>query len=245
MSAAQSPIDAPVRATGAALRTIGWLKSDGNVRFLPRIEPENAGGFANSSGDPQGYMFQGNGIYLLPTQTSGNIRLAYQQRPGTLVLPAQCCEVDSVDPTGNTLTVVSRDTTRFASPSAGLPMDLVSSVANYVAYGLDVPASDWDDSVSLVLNVTHAQALAANVGDFVCLAGETCIPQLPPELFPLLAQRTAHVIAQAAGFQRRDAIEKAWMDLEKRLTMLLSPRSDGSARPVISHSRIGRFWYGY
>jgi hypothetical protein len=61
----------------------------------------------------------------------------------------------------------------------------------------------------------------------------------------LLAQAAALAIANATGSQRLSAIQKKFDDVKADTTLLLSPRSDGSARPVISQSRIGRWNMGW
>ncbi len=248
VSAATSPIAAPVRAVGAASRTVGWLKSDGNVRFLPRIEPENAGGFASQTGEPQGFMLQGNDIYILPAQTSGTIRIAYQQRPGELVLPSACALITTVTviPGSSFIDVSAAIPSTFNVSSALTPFDAVSGSPNFVAYALDidsVPELYWVTTTRAT--VSDALVALMSVGDYVCLAGETCIPQVPIEVVDLLAQATAAKIAQSVGSDRYQAIKQGLTDLEAQMRLLLSPRADGNTRPIISRSRIGRFNYGW
>ncbi len=64
VTAATVPI--PTRACGAALRTIAWTMSDGTLRDLARIEPERRNDYGSSTGEPVGYVFQGNNIILVP-----------------------------------------------------------------------------------------------------------------------------------------------------------------------------------
>lgn len=231
-------VPAPPRAVGAALRTIGWVESNGRERPLPRIEPENAGSLEGQTADhPRGYMFQGNNFILLPAPTSGTLRLRYQQRPGQLVEVTSCAQITDID------------TDTFTLTFAGIPpaftdavlYDMVSSTPNFVALGID--QQPFTVSPTEIVFESLPEGLA--IGDWLCLAGETCIPQVPTEVFDLLAQAAAYKIAQSTGSQRAPNIKTGLDDLHKQMTQILSPRSDGSARPVISKSRIGRWTMGW
>ncbi len=237
LSVTSGTVAAPARAVGAALRTIGWVQADGRTRFLTRVEPENAGGFAGQTGEPAGYMFQGNNVILLPTPSSGTLRITYQQRPGVLVLPEDCGLITAFDAGAGeaTLDPVHSEWT------TDMEFDVVSGSANFQALGLDVQAAQADQNPFQFGDVP----VGTRVGDYVCLAGETCIPQLPTEVHALLAQSAALAIANATGSARLAAIQKKFDDTEKHLTMILSPRSDGSARPIVSNSRIGRWNMGW
>lgn len=232
-------VAAPYRAVGAALRTIGWVQSDGRVRPLPRFEPENAGGYAGQTGEPQGYIFEGNNFLLLPTPSSGTLRLTYQQRPGQLVETSACALVSSFSGSGIVSLAVP---TAMQTGVAGVygPFDFVSSRPNFVALALDVPGTA---ASSTTITLTTPSTLQA--GDYVCFAGETCIPQVPTEVHDLLAQATAYKIAQATGSARAAAIKAGLDDLREQMTQILSPRSDGSARVIVSKSRIGRWGLGW
>lgn len=229
-------IPVPARAVGSALRTVKWTCSDGSLRQLPRTEPERIDDYASTSNEPQAYYFEGGNLILVPAVTSGTVQVAYQQRPGKLVLPSSCCRVSVVG--GSTVTVEARPNA-FASTAAAA-VDVVSGSPNFEAYALNVSGANWTTPTSLVLTLTAAQLAKAAVGDYVCLATETCIPQLPPELHDLLAQAAAAQIAADTGSKRKGAIDDALTKLEKQLRTTLSPRTDGSTRAIVNRSSIGR-----
>lgn len=214
--------------------------------MLPRWEPETAGVYAGQTGEPIGYVFQGNTIQLLPAPTSGTIRLGYQQRPGKLVLTTACAQVADFDSVSEVLFLADDFPSTWVITDT---FDVVHQTPNFSLGSMDLPISAITDDpgVTHFTDVTLVDNTPASmvVGDWFCLAGETCIPQLPQELHALLAQQTAYVIADATGSARLGAIEKARDRLQEELTMLLSPRSDGSARPIVSRSRIGRWNMGW
>ncbi len=233
VTAATVPI--PARACGVALRTIGWTCTDGTVRPLDRIEPERRGDYGATAAEPSGYMFQGNNVILLPAVTSGTLVVSYQQRPGQLVLPTDCAEITGLED-GTTFDVDSNP----SGLAVGALVDIVGGAPNFKLKAMDLTVLT-NDSGHLEINANVPSDWA--VGDFVCVATETCVPQIPLECFDLLAQAAALEIAQATGSTRLEAIRTALKDLREQVMMILSPRADGSARPIISRSRLGRRGY--
>ncbi len=237
-------VPAPARAVGAALRTIGWLNSDGTVRFIDRIEPERAGLLAGRVGEPSFYAFQGNNLLLLPAPTSGTLRLTYQRRPGRLVFPSECCQVNgAATKSSDPIYFGGARPQSFGASDAEAntkAYDWLHPTPNFDPFAVDANSAgtySWLASPLSVLASPFPTGVA--LGDYLSLAGETCIPQLPPECFPLLAQATALAIANATGSARVDVIHKKFDMVEAEVRSLLSPRTTGSSRPIVSKSRIG------
>jgi hypothetical protein len=231
LSPTTNTVTIPVRASGAALRTVQFQNNTTQGYFnLPRVEPERAVAYIAAGTQPQGFFFQGNNLILIGCQNPvGSLQISYQQRGGQLVFPTACGQITSITPGGSTTAiVVSSAPTTFTSSQL---YDFVSATPNFVASALDVVAAVSGTTLT-VANSLVPSTLA--VGDYVCLAGETCIPQLPYELHDLLAQVTAQEIAMSTGSSRLDAITSKTNQLKNDLTNLLSPRTDGQARPVIS-----------
>ncbi len=81
------------------------------------------------------------------------------------------------------------------------------------------------------------------VGDYLCTAGETPIPQMPTEIHTVLAQRVAEKLTEN-GSPRLPAIQAGLKQARDDATVLLSPRSDGSIRPIVSRYGAGsRAWW--
>ncbi len=236
LAVTSAPIPAPARAVGAAFRTVSWVCADGSLRQLPRIEPERRNGYALTAGEPQGYMFRGNDILLVPTVSAGTVVLAYQQRPGQLVLTSDCARL-----------TVNEDVTSWnvnAIPPGivvGSIIDIVSGSPNFTLKAMDLVVTVAAGGVIGTDPVLLPTDLAA--GDYICLAGETCIPQLPLELHDLLAQAGAYQIASDTGSARIGTIKDSLKELREQLSVILAPRSDGSSRPIISTSNLGRWVY--
>jgi hypothetical protein len=65
----------------------------------------------------------------------------------------------------------------------------------------------------------------------VCLAGQSPVPQIPPELHPLLAQRVVckalESLGDAAGFQ---AAQLKMAEIQQAALPLITPRVDGEPK---------------
>jgi hypothetical protein len=234
-------VQAPGRAAGGAFRTVQFVPSDGGAAYsLPRFEPEGVPEFGiTSAASPSGYVFQGNTISFVPSGAVGTLRLAYQQRLSRLVLPDACARIESVA-YGVSVVVLTVDQTPSDFADADATVDIVRGTPNFTTRAIDLTPGfpDTDEIAFYVADV----GLGIAAGDYVCLAGTTPIPQLPVEAHHLLAQKAALAVAESIGSPRAQMLRQAFMQAEADIKMLLSPRSDGNARPIVS--RYGAGWGG-
>jgi hypothetical protein len=88
------------------------------------------------------------------------------------------------------------------------------------------------------------QPLIANiqVGDYVCLAGESVIPQIPPDLHNMLAEKTAARILASLGDQAGLAMANEKIkEMEYRQGTLIDGRVDGSPQKITARHSILRY----
>ena len=77
------------------------------------------------------------------------------------------------------------------------------------------------------------------IGDYICLANESIIPQIPPDLHNGLAERTAARILAALGDQQGLQASMAKIqDIEARQGTLLDNRSEGTVQKVANHRSL-------
>jgi hypothetical protein len=111
-------------------------------------------------------------------------------------------------------------------PSAtGTLYDLVRASPGYESLADDVtPLADYTFP-------TFTAPTDVEVGDYVCLAGESCVPQIPVELQPVLAQRVIVKVLEAIGDAA--AVQTAQgklLEAEAAAKTLLTPRVDGEPK---------------
>ena len=108
-------------------------------------------------------------------------------------------------------------------------------------YSLKVNRSDLLVPLSTGYNFPE---LIANIqtGDYVCLAGESIIPQLPPDLHNMLAEKTAARILASLGDQAGLAMANDKIkEMEYRQGTLLNDRVDGAPQKITSRHSLLRY----
>jgi hypothetical protein len=232
----------PQRAIGSKLRQVLIGTGENNFAVLNRIEPKQQyqsvyGINWTASGYVNGYILYDTDIQLVPSQSSGQtIRMVYFRRPNRLVATSEC----------GLITAINTGTREVTITSGEVPTDFSSSVTYDLIRGSPgFGTLAMDQSATLASNVlTFAETLPEGlaVGDYVALAGESPIPQIPVELHPLLAQRTVVKVLEALGDPKvKVALEMC--EAQRAAAMaLLTPRDEGSPRYLTNFNGPG---WGY
>lgn len=93
-------------------------------------------------------------------------------------------------------------------------------------------------------NTNPVQYILADlkVGDYICLANEAIIPQIPPDLHNGLAERTSARILAAIGDQPGlQASMQKIAEIESRQGNLLNNRSEGNPQKVVNRNSLLRY----
>lgn len=225
----------PPRAVNSMLRSVQLISStdpDSRVN-LEQLNIEDLG----SSRKSKGFYVEGNSVVLYPTpvNTSLNtLRLNYFIRPNSLVDPTACGLISSINLGAGTITCASVPSTWT---TANL-FDTVKAQPGFDSTTIDQVVTNISGAV-----ITFATTLPStiSVGDYVCLAGQSCVMQVPVELQPLLTQYVVVRVLSAQGDQ--NALKAALAELEaleKNASLLLAPRVQGSVKRIINSRSIAR-----
>ncbi len=229
----------PWRAQGASLRDLTFVDAAGNESDMNEIPLEERGTFMSGGSawwSGLAYCIEGDRIILLPTPTSatGSIRVRYFRRPSRLVLAASAMLI-----TGTNSTYPGA---ALASWSTSDRFDIVQANPNFDVLAGDLTASSVTAGVSVIFATNPSTETAIN--DYVALAGESPVIQLPVELHSTLEKLTRARVLEAIGDRRWEiAHQKALAALERKHAMF-SPRNVGEHRKIINRSsplRAGRF----
>jgi hypothetical protein len=119
--------------------------------------------------------------------------------------------------------------------------DLVKATPGFKNYVIDqVPTAVTASSITF-----SALPSGLSVGDYVCLSGESPIPQITYELFPLLIQKALAVILRGINdIQGSAKAEQEITRLEESSRRLISDRVDESAKKIVSANNIGNWVWG-
>lgn len=233
----------PARAINMILRSVEIVSSsDPDTKInLDQITREDL--FTVISGNNRtlvkknGFYVEGNYIVLYPTPAQTNLdtlRMNIFTRPNQLVDPTACALITSINAGAKTITCAS-------VPSGWTTSNLVDTVK--ASPGFDCTMID-----QVITNIsggviTFSGAISTNisVGDYVCLAGQSCVVQVPVELQPLLTQYVVVRILSAQGDAKlKEAIAELEV-LEKNASLLLTPRVQGSVKRVVKSRGINRW----
>lgn len=216
----------PSRTIGSRIANIS-LVSGTNVFQYARTEVSQI--YATQVSPEAAYSFylEGNNFVILPTPTSGTIRVRYYRRPNKLVTVSECAQVQTIDRDLNTVTVSSIPT----AWTGGTLVDLLQAK----------PGFDWlaiDQECTQVVGTTISFASVPEdlqEGDWIALAGESPVLQMPLEFQPLLTQRVVIKVLEAQGYlPKMEAAQKKLQEMEKAVFQLINPRVDQNPKVIVS-----------
>lgn len=234
----QTVFPLPVRATADKLRSVSFFDNSGNEVRIPRLRPEDIMSNVNATGlaiNPAlwGFYLENDHVVLYLSSVNGGsnafpfLRLRYVRMPSTLVMESACGQITNV--AGNVITVGNVPATFTTS----VTYDIVSnSPQMFVSRGDDLTVT------SIVGNVITFTSLppiisptpGPQVGDWVCLAMQSPIPQIPFKpgfqlLLQLAAAKCLEIHGDTQGFNI--AMSQA-ADMKNYFISVLTPRVDAN-----------------
>lgn len=245
----QTTYNIPQRAIGSKLRQV-LIGQDPNWLVVQRVEPKQTYGYYYgftpasfpNSGFGAGYVFQNTTIKLLSVSYGGpTLRMLYFLRPNRVVAETACGTITAINTNTKQVTIsVVPDNGTFTN---GTSYDFIRSYP-----GFDTLAFDQVATISgSVLTFSNSLPDGLAVGDFLALAGESPIPQLPVEMHPLLAQRVVVKVLEGSGDPKVAFAQQMCEEQRQAALTLLTPRSEGDSRYLTNFHGPGwnsRWRYG-
>lgn len=222
----------PQRAMGRKLREVKIVGPSGGRSDFPKIAVEREQ-FYRASGTPFGWYFMGDHIEIVPVPNASgySLQLWWFIPPGKLIPEILSATVQSVvyGPLTDDVTVTALP----AVITTGSVIDFIQGIPGNSCIGLD-------KTVQLAIGTTLSFNLGEvptdlQPGDIISLSGTTPVLQIPDQAEPYLVTLTAMEVLQAIGdFEGRDALKETRDAQDKNLKMLLEPRVEGEATPIIN-----------
>lgn len=221
----------PSRAILGKLREVQLVASDGNHRNLPQGTPERLHGqdTTGNNGTPSFYFFRGHEVVLVPPPDASDyptLRLHYFRRLNRLVATSDVLTVTDV------ASAPQYDGTKPSGITTSTPCDVVSGTEPFPSRSDDVTPSAVAAGY-----VTFSSAVSgAAAGDYICLAGEAPVLQLPPEFFDLLVLKTAMgLLGGGVDAEARDELAERLKDTEANIFGALSgDRNEGETEAIVN-----------
>lgn len=191
----------PERSISETLKVVFYVLPGQSPQKLDRIDVEDS---VNYAGDiPTAFYFMGDEIVLCPTpsRSEGVIRFIYPKSPSKMIQTISCGKITSITDNGATVTFgVDTDLTSMYSVSS--LMDFVSSKGPFKNWAID-QAIVQITSNSIEFNKTdllsEGGAIEPKIGDYICPAGYSNIPQLPVSFQACLAHSVCVRLLESLG----------------------------------------------
>jgi len=244
---------------GNKLRDVQFIDNAGTQYEMTRVSledrPEYQGNYTNNQFLT--FYLQNDDIVLMQNQISnGSIRSSYYLRPNDLVVDARAGKITAicVGACTTTFTVATFPTHFSCAVNADVCIsfcfDFIQNDSPNKIIGFDRTVCTLNASAKTLtflntnlttidlFSITPA-ALTFSVGDYIMKQEETIIPQLPAELRPILAQRTAVKMLEALG--DTEGMRNAQQELERmeyNSMTLIDNRVEGAHQKITNRHSI-------
>lgn len=226
----------PKRAIASQLRDVQLISSAGEVTALQRLYEEDK---TSTTNGPLGYYIKGNQVILSPTPTSSTdtLRLAYFRRPSKFVATSACAYISSIDTVNNQVVVSSLPSTMTSS----VVVDFVQGSTPYDILSMDASIS----SVSGTTVTFSSLPTDLAVGDYFCLAGESCLPMIPEELVPLLTQAALCTCLSSKKDKSAEFEIQKLEQMKQTLLSILEPRVKSDDTKIRNSNGLLNYFRGF
>ncbi len=231
----------PYRAIGNKIRDVSYQDTSGNLREMTRIGVGELPYWNNSSSSNQVYAFyiQNNQICLAPERTpisasAGSLKITYYIRPNSLVLLKDIAVISSIDRITGIITLSNLPVTY----SQNQKYDLVKVKSPHRCTNIEIqPLSLNTISKTITLNLIDIND-ELEIGDHLCLATETAIPQIPSDFHVVLAHRIATRCLEALGdTEGLTSANQKLAEMQIQMQPMMDDRVDDAPRRIsLRHS---------
>ena len=241
--ASQSNYDIPYRAIGSQLRDVilqDSATSPSWKRDLSYFEYSDAQ-LSVQTGEPNGFYFSGDQIYLVPgvgSSTSDYLSFSYPIKHPRMVASSAVATISSVNYTTGVVTLAAD------APSSWTTSDYFDFLLANVRSKPRILSYDINSSSIVTTSMTFAVAdipLGLVAGDKITLAQETDVLLLPDECFKYLCKAVSIKIMEAQkDLQAVQAAQPSFDKARMAMESILTPRITGEARVIINRTGLIR-----
>jgi hypothetical protein len=226
----------PERAIGNKLRGVFLLDSNSNIYEMTRIDLSDITDYQeNYSYNASMVPFQilDNKVVFPNTsvQNAIKIRMYYYLRPSDLVEDKFGAVIQAIT-VGATTTdfLVNKVPTTFSASSI---FDITGHKTPSRLHVMDITPITVNANTKVITLNNSDIPTDVIVGDYITLAQESIVPQVPTELHPLLAQRAAVAVLEALGDTEGLANARTKLtNMESKTVDLIDNRSETNSQKI-------------
>jgi hypothetical protein len=237
----------PARAAFASWRDVVFVDAMGNEINMTNLSPEYLKLTYPAGGNPPLYVFgfvmQNDKIILYPpnggTPTQYQLRQKAMRKPNDLISTDSAGQITLIN-TGTGEVTVGNAPTEWTT---SLTFDIIPNAPQFTSRGDDAAISAINTTTKILTFSDLDLVADMEVGDWVCPAGLSPIPQIPYGMFPLLAQRGAIRVLEAMGdSQNLQVAERRYQDMAVDFARTVSPRVEGTPKKIVNRNTPS--WWG-
>lgn len=235
----------PERATGLALKDIWFVDMNGNrQQIVYKTDVADLPPGSQSGGSSlETLLVFGDELKVFPTPASafGYLELWYYRAPSELVATTSAAKITAVSSVGGT-TTFTVDTDQSANWAVDDLIDIVSAKSPYLLWAADAAITAITSTTIAVTTTSvsdEASVVEPQVGDYICAARESNIPQIADEIHPVLAQATARSMLEGVGDAIKGDRAQARLDrMKAAVAKLISNRIESQPEVMIQTDGI-------
>jgi hypothetical protein len=238
----QSNYKIPYRAIGGRLRYVYHTQNDGRDVALAQLNIEDLIEYQGASASFQstGFYVQNDEIILVPSITgavNGSLKYKYYLKPNSIVDLTRGARITAINTSNGQITVASVPSNITASSE----VDFIGSTGNFKTKGFDIVATNVNSTTKVITVAAADIPSDLAVGDYICTAGESVIPQIPSELQVMLAQAVACRVLEALGdTQGLQNANAKLTEMEQKLVTLIDSRVEAPSKKVVNRNSLLR-----
>jgi len=234
----------PQRALGRALRNLFYVDSSLVRRDLPMTKPEDIHKYmpaTDTEGVPQAFYIENDYIVLLPipNQSSTTLEVTYPLRPSKIIKLNDSGVIQSAASSTGIIVLDSA----LSTITTATACDIISSTSGNIVKKMAItPTSVSGATVTFAASAFGTDVIA---DDYLCLAEESPVVQIPEEALVALARATQNRILESIDDLEGLKIGMDILNNEKTglltlLAQLLTPRVEG--KPLVAKGAANRFF---
>lgn len=204
----------------------------------------NGTGSSDFTGFRRFYMLGGD-VVLHPNvgpTPYGALALYYYIRPNTLVKDSSVASITAINKTTGEITLSSLPSgytvyVAGTNNTENTLYDFVKTKSPHTIIDINIPILALNSTTKTITVDPDKIHLDLEVGDYMPLAGQTAVPNIPTELHMVLAQRVAQRVLEAIGDSEGLANASTKVaEMENKLSTMLDNRVEGAPRKVVNRA---------
>jgi hypothetical protein len=239
----------PSRAVGNKLREITYQDTQGNVYEMTRIEiqdlPYYQGPYSTSN-NVYAFYITNNKVVLAPGikgSVTGNLVMSFFMRPNAMVAESRAAIVTNINALTGEVTVddIPVDSVNQIIFNTLTPLDFIEADGPHITLNYDVLPTGINNVTNVITFNPSDLPSDLQVGDYINLAGECIVPQIPTDLHMQLAARVALRCSESMGdAQAVQIAQERLTELSFNAGSIIDNRVEGSQKKIVNRNATVR-----